>query len=117
MNPPKFAGSLNPLLAHDWLTGMKQFFHVTPCNEEKKLTFVTHMLRGLVAKWWTIASARMTIQSIPNNREHFKTIFLDKYFLGSLMAQKEFKFKQLLQAIMSVAEYAGKFKDIADYSS
>lgn len=43
----------------------------------------------------------------------FKVVFLDHYFLDSLKAQKEFKFQQLRQRKMTVAEYVKKFEDIA----
>lgn len=30
MNPPKFLGGLNPVVANDWLTGMEIFSHEVP---------------------------------------------------------------------------------------
>ncbi|XP_050908554.1 uncharacterized protein LOC127122224 [Lathyrus oleraceus] len=58
----------------------------------------------------------MTNQGIPRDWEHFKSIFLDKYFPSSLRTQKEFEFQQLRKGTMSVAAYAEKFEDMAAYS-
>ncbi|XP_058732898.1 uncharacterized protein LOC131604479 [Vicia villosa] len=39
MDPPEFAGGLDPVLAHDWLAGMERFFQAIQCNEEEKAVY------------------------------------------------------------------------------
>ncbi|XP_050875590.1 uncharacterized protein LOC127079224 [Lathyrus oleraceus] len=73
-------------------------------------------MKGPTVRWWESASTLMANQGIPRDLEHFKTIFLDKYFPSSLGTQKEFEFQQLRQGTMSVAAYAEKFEDMAAYS-
>lgn len=58
----------------------------------------------------------MVTLKIPKDCEHFKEVFLDKYFLSSLKGHKEFEFQQLRQGGMSVEEYAKRFEDMVSYS-
>lgn len=93
-NPENIMGcySLNPLLTHDCLTSMERVFHAVPCNEEDKAMFATHILWGSITRWWERASTRMTTQSISKMGDRFKEVFLEKYFLDSIRAQKEYEF-------------------------
>ncbi|XP_050916725.1 uncharacterized protein LOC127131878 [Lathyrus oleraceus] len=95
---------------------MEMIFWIMHCSEENKVVFASHMIKGPAVRWWENASTLMTNQGIPRDWEHFKTIFLDKYFPSSLRTQKEFKFQQLRQGTMSVAAYAEKFEDMVAYS-
>ncbi|XP_050876243.1 uncharacterized protein LOC127079937 [Lathyrus oleraceus] len=116
MNPPEFHGGLNPVKAREWITSMERIFHIVHCSEENKVVFSSHMTKGSAVRWWESASTLMTNQGVPRDWEHFKTIFMDKYFPSSLRTQKEFEFQQLRQGTMSVAAYAKKFEDMAAYS-
>lgn len=110
MNHLEFKGGMNPLLAHDCLIGLERVFQVVPYSKEDKVTSASHMVRGPTTRWWVSASSRMTIQGILKVWENFKAVFLDKYFLESLRAQKEFEFKQLHQGAMSIAQYTKNLK-------
>ncbi|XP_050895691.1 uncharacterized protein LOC127102355 [Lathyrus oleraceus] len=116
MNPLEFHGGLNPVKAQEWITGMERIFRIVHCSEENKVVFASHMMKGPAMIWWESVSTLMTNQGIPRDWEHFKTIFMDKYFPSSLRTQKEFEFQQLRQGTMSVATYAEKFEDMAAYS-
>lgn len=116
MNPSEFQGSLNALKARDSLSNMERVLQIVPCNGDNKVTFSSHMLKGPAARWWKSSSTFMINEGIPRYWEHFKTSFLDKYFLGSLRTHKEIKFQQLRQGNMSVAEYAENFENMVDYS-
>lgn len=116
MNPQEFHGGLNPVKAQEWITDMERIFWIVHCSEENKVVSASHMMKGPAVRWWESASTLMTNQGIPKDWEHFKTIFLDKYFPSSLRTQKEFKFQQLRKGTMSVAMYAEKFEDMATYS-
>ncbi|XP_050876512.1 uncharacterized protein LOC127080227 [Lathyrus oleraceus] len=116
MNPPKFHGGLNPVKANEWITSMERIFQIVHCSEENKVVFDSHMIKSPAVRWWESASTLMTNQGVPRDWEHFKTIFLDKYFSSSLRTQKEFEFQQLRQGTMTVVVYAEKFGDMAAYS-
>ncbi|XP_050902548.1 uncharacterized protein LOC127114490 [Lathyrus oleraceus] len=116
MNPPEFHGGMNPVKAREWIIDMERIFWIVHCSEENKVVFASHIMKGLIVRWWESASTLMTNQGIPRDWEHFKTIFLDKYFPSSLRTQKEFEFQQLRHGTMSVAAYAEKFEDMAAYS-
>lgn len=105
MNPIEFEGNFNSLLEYDWFTSMERIFHVTSCNEEEKVTFTTHMLKGPTIKWWTSLSSCMATQGILKHWEHFKEVFFDKYFPDSLKAKKKLEFQQLSQGNMLVADF------------
>lgn len=32
---------------------MERIVQVIPCSQDEKVTFATHLLRGLVTRWWT----------------------------------------------------------------
>ncbi|XP_050915453.1 uncharacterized protein LOC127130499 [Lathyrus oleraceus] len=116
MNPPEFHGGLNPVKAQEWITSMERIFQIVHCSEENKVVFATPMMKGQTVRWWESASTLMTNQGVPRDWEHFKTIFLDKYFPSSLRTQKEFEFQQLRQGTMTVVVYAEKFEDMDAYS-
>ena len=116
MKPQEFHGGLDPVKAHEWLTGMERIFQIVTCSEENKVTFASHSLKGPAARWWESASHLMTVQEVPQEWEQFKVIFMEKYFPSSLRTQKEFEFQQLRQGSMTVASYAEKFEDMAAYS-
>ncbi|XP_058754444.1 uncharacterized protein LOC131627621 [Vicia villosa] len=90
MDPPEFAGGLDPVIAHDWLASMERIFQAIQCNEEEK--------------------------EIPKDWHHFKAAFLEKYFPNSVRTQREREFQNFKQGNLSVSEYAEKFEDMADYS-
>ncbi|XP_050920554.1 uncharacterized protein LOC127138206 [Lathyrus oleraceus] len=116
MNPLEFHGGLNPVKVEEWITSMERIFQIVHCSEENKVVFVSHMMKGPTVRWWESASTLITNQGVLEDWEHFKTIFMDKYFPSSLRTQKEFEFQQLRQGTMTVTVYAKKFEDMASYS-
>ncbi|XP_050895545.1 uncharacterized protein LOC127102186 [Lathyrus oleraceus] len=116
MNPPEFHGGLNLVKAREWITSMERIFQIVHYSEENKVVFASHMMKGPTMRWWESASTLMTNQGVPRDCDHFKTIFMDKYFPSSLRTQKEFEFQQLRQGTMTVATYAKKFEDMVAYS-
>ncbi|XP_058783906.1 uncharacterized protein LOC131658653 [Vicia villosa] len=116
MTPPEFAGSLDHIVAHDWLYSMERIFQAIQCTEEEKVIFAAQKLKGPAGRWWDTASTRFTSQGIPKDWEHFKTAFLEKYFPNSIRAQKEREFQLFKQGNLTVSEYAEKFEDMAAYS-
>ena len=70
-------------------------YKVVSCTNEEKVAFSAHMLRGVVDKWWNGVEAYMTARKIPNDWEHFREIFLVKYFMDSLRAHNELEFQHL----------------------
>ncbi|XP_058766746.1 uncharacterized protein LOC131640358 [Vicia villosa] len=116
MDPPEFAGGLDPVVAHDWLASMERIFQAIQCNEEEKVIFATQKMKGPALRWWNTASTYFTTQEIPKDWHHFKAAFLEKYFPNSVRTQREREFQNFKQGNLSVSEYAEKFEDMADYS-
>lgn len=50
MNPPEFGGSMNSILAHDWMSELERVFQAIQHTEYDKVKFTTHMLRGPTAR-------------------------------------------------------------------
>lgn len=84
---------------------MDRVFQIVSCSEENKVTFASHMLKGLTAN-----------RRILRNLGRFKPTFLDKYFPSTLRTHKEFEFQQLRQGNMSVTRYVENFKNMVVYS-
>ncbi|XP_058784256.1 uncharacterized protein LOC131659028 [Vicia villosa] len=116
MDPPEFAGGLDPVLAHDWLASMERIFQAIQCNEEEKVIFATQKMKGPTLRWWNTASTYFTTQEIPKDWHHFKAAFLEKYFPNSVRTEREWEFQNFKQGNMSVSEYSEKFEDMAEYS-
>ncbi|XP_058784179.1 uncharacterized protein LOC131658949 [Vicia villosa] len=116
MDPPEFAGGLDPVVAHDWLASMERIFQAIQCNEEEKVIFATQKMKGPALRWWNTASTYFTTKEIPKDWHHFKAAFLEKYFPNSVRTQREREFQNFKQGNLSVSEYAEKFEDMADYS-
>ncbi|XP_050914707.1 uncharacterized protein LOC127129596 [Lathyrus oleraceus] len=108
MNPHEFHGGMNPVKAQEWITSMERIFQIVHCSEENKVVFSSHMMKGAAVRWWESASTLMTNQGVPTDWEHFKTIFLYKYFPSSLRTQKEFEFQQL--SLMKVQEERDQYR-------
>ncbi|XP_058775978.1 uncharacterized protein LOC131650279 [Vicia villosa] len=106
MDPPEFAGGLDPVVAHDWLASMERIFQAIQCNEEEKVIFATQKMKGPALRWWNTASTYFTTQEIPKDWHHFKAAFLEKYFPNSVRTQREREFQNFKQGNLSVSEYA-----------
>ena len=50
--PPSFSQAIDPLGADDWLRTMEKKLEVARTDEEDKVPFVTHYLKGAAAIWW-----------------------------------------------------------------
>lgn len=77
MNPSKFTRIHDPLIAQGWIKDMDIIFKVTPCTDEEKFVFATHMLRGAVERQLDGTTICMDASSILKDWENSQAIFLD----------------------------------------
>ena len=117
MQPLLFRGKYNLALAKIQFMHIEKIFEAMACTDEQKVTYTTYMLIGESEHWWKGTKALLQAQEIPLNWEHFKAIFLEKYFLVSVKNQKETEFLQLKQGNMTIRQYVSKFKELAKFSS
>lgn len=67
MKPPEFLGGLNPVAAHDWLSGMERVFQDICYSEKDKAIFSAQMMKGLDIRCWDTTSAYLISQMIPKD--------------------------------------------------
>ena len=63
LNPPKFVGTTNPLVAEEWLKKLGAIFEVMGVNDDQKLALATFMLRGEARNWWEAMRRMITVQT------------------------------------------------------
>src|SRR3954471_5056612 len=81
MDPPEFAGGLDPVVAHDWLASMERIFQEIQFNEEEKVIFAMQKMKGPALRWWNTASTYFTTRrflrtGIISRRHFWRSIFL-----------------------------------------
>ncbi|XP_057484593.1 uncharacterized protein LOC130770961 [Actinidia eriantha] len=108
LNPPKFVGATDPLVAEEWLKKLDTIFEVMEVTNEQKLTLATFMLRGEARNWWE-SMRRMQPEGVPILWQRFVEIFNDQYFPRIYRMQKEEEFMSLKKRTMSIVEYEEKF--------
>jgi hypothetical protein len=50
--PPKFASSLDPLHADDWLKSLEKMLIIAQCSDREKVLYASGRLTGPAADWW-----------------------------------------------------------------
>ncbi|KAJ4717071.1 Retrotransposon protein, putative, Ty3-gypsy subclass [Melia azedarach] len=97
LQPPFFEGSINPLVAEEWVRELEKIFRLIDCTDQQKVTCATYMLKRSASHW-------------------FKELFNEKYFPQSLRDDKEAEFIQLTQGSKSLIEYERKFEELSRFA-
>ena len=82
MNPPKFVGATDPLVAKEWLKKLDDIFEVMGVTEKQKLSLVTFMLKDEAQNWWEAMRRMMNAQlgGVSITWQQFVEIFNEQYF-------------------------------------
>ncbi|XP_028079413.1 uncharacterized protein LOC114281161 [Camellia sinensis] len=109
MKSSQFQGGLDLLKAEAWVLGIEKLFEMFPCSETQKVLLATFTLEDEARRWWMLM--RENNKSIGWVR--FLEIFYEKYFPQCVRDKKVSEFMELKQNSMTVAEYEGKFTELA----
>ena len=91
LNPSEFVGTIDPLVAEEWMKKLDAIFEVIEVTDEQKLTLATFMLRGEERNWWESMRRMQNAQpeGVPISWQRFVDIFNDQYFPRIYRMQKE----------------------------
>ena len=131
LDPPMFAGTMNPSEAEDWLKRMESIFEVMQLHDDQRVTLASFMLKEEARFWWE-AARRLLVAPVvgvegqvvgnvapaPLNItwDQFVKVFNDKYFPESYRYEQEIAFMTLTQGRMSVAEYEKQFTTLSRFA-
>ena len=54
LNPPEFAGGIDPLKAEAWVLETEKIFEVFPCTDVYKVLLATFTLTEEARRWWML---------------------------------------------------------------
>ncbi|KAJ4702887.1 Cellular nucleic acid-binding protein [Melia azedarach] len=116
LQPPFFEGSINPLVAEEWVRELEKIFRLIDCTDQQKVTCATYMLKGSASHWWEMTSRAQDMEGYNVTWDRFKELFDEKYFPQSLRDDKEAEFIQLTQGSKSLIEYERKFEELSRFA-
>jgi hypothetical protein len=99
--PPIFKEAEEPLQTDEWLTTIKQKFHLLRVTEQMKAEYALHQLQGPTVIWWI-----HYISTLPANAQvtwnEFKATFRGHHIPPGLMRMKATEFMKLTQGTKSL---------------
>ncbi|KAJ4717010.1 Retrotransposon protein, putative, Ty3-gypsy subclass [Melia azedarach] len=116
LQPPFFEGSINPLVAEEWVRELEKIFRLIDCTDQQKVTCATYILKGSASHWWEMTSRAQDMDGYNVTWDRFKELFDEKYFPQSLRDDKEAEFIQLTQGSKSLIEYERKFEELSRFA-
>ncbi|XP_038880446.1 uncharacterized protein LOC120072105 [Benincasa hispida] len=116
-DPRPFDCSLgDPTKAEMWLSSIETIFRFMRCPEEHKLQCAVFMLTDNVEIWWRSAKKMIDTGGELATWEQFKERFYEKYFSANIRYNKQAKFLNLRQRVMSVEEYEQEFNKLSRFA-
>src|ERR1041384_139764 len=114
LNPQRFSGTPEPIVADDWLRSVKRNLETVGCTEAERVRFASHLLEGPAAAWWDNYVVTCPIDAITWTQ--FQEAFRAAHVSAGAMSLKKKEFRSLRQGGRSVAEYIEEFNKLARYA-
>ncbi|WVZ97507.1 hypothetical protein U9M48_043034 [Paspalum notatum var. saurae] len=113
LRPTPFAGSHDPLEAHDWIRTIERKLEIINCDEPTKVALATHQLTGAALAWWeSYREAHRGQVTWEGFLEDFR-----KYHVPEAARDlKAEEFRKLKQNTMTMQEYIEKFTTLSRYA-
>ncbi|KAL5543861.1 hypothetical protein UlMin_007645 [Ulmus minor] len=111
MRPPEFHGSIDPLVAEEWLSSIQTILDVMDLKDSEKVLCASYVLKKDARYWWETVKLRRTVQEMTWN--DFISEYNLKYYNRMAMIALENEFINLKQGAMSVTEALRKFDQLA----
>ncbi|XP_073057308.1 uncharacterized protein [Primulina eburnea] len=109
MNPPKFVGGADPLVALERVKSLEAIFDYLKFNDRDRVSCSVFILVKAARIWWE--ATKVTVNVHESKWDEFKELFYAKYFSRVVKAKKVKEFLELSQDSLSVAEYILKFEE------
>ncbi|XP_062086130.1 uncharacterized protein LOC133792238 [Humulus lupulus] len=113
-HPPVFEGSIDPVQAEEWISGMERILNMMGVQGNERVVCASFMLRKDARIWWEVVEQSRNFNTMDWDR--FKQVFNDKYYNLAMLAAKLDEFTKLTQGNLSVTEYAQKFDRLAKFA-
>ncbi|XP_062103719.1 uncharacterized protein LOC133814821 [Humulus lupulus] len=113
-NPLVFEGTLDPLMAEEWVSVLERIFDFVAATKREKVICVVYMLRKDARIWWDIARKGHDIGQM--EWAEFLTMFNAKYYNQTVIDQKVVEFSNLVQGSSSIHEYVHKFDQLSRFA-
>ncbi|XP_065628880.1 uncharacterized protein LOC136067247 [Quercus suber] len=114
LEPPALKGTKDLVEADNWLKEIERLFRAMEVSDEQRVILTVFVLKGDALEWWE--STKRTHAREVITWQHFVELFHKRYFLDSLMVQKEAKFIRIAQGTQSMYEYKQKFAKLSRFS-
>ncbi|XP_075489635.1 uncharacterized protein LOC142528468 [Primulina tabacum] len=108
MNPQKFSGTTNPMVAEEWVKSIEVIFEYMELQDVDRVRCAIFLLAGDARRWWDSASVAVNLPML--SWDGFKEMFFAKYFTEEVQARLTTEFMTLRQGDSSVAEFVRKFE-------
>ncbi|XP_024199937.1 uncharacterized protein LOC112203162 [Rosa chinensis] len=107
----KFHGSMDYMVADQWVEDMETYFEMMDCNEIEKRKLATFMLKSEARVWWNYTQKTIDVTTLTWDGFDvtISFIFREKYFPASVREKLEREFLLLTQGKMTVTEYEAEF--------
>ncbi|XP_059461792.1 uncharacterized protein LOC132190760 [Corylus avellana] len=103
----------------NWLTDVEEILLLAGCTEEQKVQYTAYGLSGEARHWWT-GKKVLLIQELGREEAiswlRFQKEFLQQYFPKILKDAKAREFMNLTEGNMTVAQYVGRFNELARFA-
>ncbi|XP_075481121.1 uncharacterized protein LOC142521830 [Primulina tabacum] len=109
MNPPKFVGSADPLVAMEWVKAIEAIFDYLRFEDNDRVSCAVFLLTKTARIWWEATKVTVNVQTLQWNE--FKELFYDKYFSTDVKTRKVKEFLELKQGNLNVNDYILKFEE------
>ncbi|XP_062076389.1 uncharacterized protein LOC133831715 isoform X1 [Humulus lupulus] len=113
-HPPVFEGSIDPVQAEEWISGMERILNMMGVQGNERVVCASFMLRKDARIWWEVVEQSRDVNTM--DWDGFKQVFNDKYYNSAVLAAKMDEFTKLTQGNLSVTEYAQKFDRLAKFA-
>nr|ABA98209.1 retrotransposon protein, putative, Ty3-gypsy subclass [Oryza sativa Japonica Group] len=101
--------------ANDWLHAIEKKLNLLQCNDQEKVAFATHQLKGPASAWWdNYVVTRPTATEV--TWAEFCQSFRKAQIRERIMAQQKREFCALQQGTRTVTEYLHEFNRLACFA-
>lgn len=62
--PPKFRGTIDPVVAIEWLEAVKEAMTMFTIIDQEKVKYATNLLKGDAKAWWRLICTTRTVKGM-----------------------------------------------------
>ncbi|XP_073049512.1 uncharacterized protein [Primulina eburnea] len=109
MKPPEFKGSIDPLVALEWVKAVEAIYDYLQFDDKDQVSYAIFLLTKTARIWWDATKVSVNVSAL--KWQEFKDLLYHKYFPRDVRSQKVKEFLELRQGNMSMQEYILMFEE------